>query len=113
MSSSGVGGNGIASEFGDLTGLTRQEVDKFLCELGANVKITQGGYVEYKFPDRSKVIIRPDGEVARIPAPKYDSDGKNINKGLRLGKDGSLLPTLDQFGNPIVNTHNTGEIVSN
>lgn len=38
---------------------------------------------------------------------------KNINKGLRLGKDGSLLPTLDEFGNPIVNTHNTGEIVSN
>ncbi|WP_199315470.1 hypothetical protein [Aerosakkonema funiforme] len=112
MSSSGVVGNGIASEFGDLTGLTRQEVNNFLHGFGAKVKISEGGYVEYKFPDNSKIIIRPDGEVVRIPAPRYDSDGKNINKGLRLGKDGSLLPTRDRFGNPIVNTHNTGERVS-
>ncbi|MCL1475989.1 hypothetical protein [Argonema antarcticum] len=113
MPSPGVGGNGIASEFGDLTGLTPQEVNNFLCGLGANVKITQGGYVEYKFPDNSKLIIRPDGEVVRIPAPRYDLDGRNMNKGLRLGKDGSLLPTRDRFGNPILNTHNTGERVSN
>lgn len=109
----GVGGNGTTSDFGDLTGLNRQEVDNFLRGLGADVKPTQGGYVEYKFPDKSKVTIRPDGEVVRIPAPRYGSDGRIINKGLRLGKDGSLLPTRDQFGNPIVNTHNTGERVSN
>ena len=35
MPSQGVGGNGIASEFGDLTGMTRQEVDDFLRGLGA------------------------------------------------------------------------------
>nr|WP_275994543.1 hypothetical protein [Argonema antarcticum] len=93
--------------------MTPQEVNNFLCGLGANVKITQGGYVEYKFPDNSKLIIRPDGEVVRIPAPRYDLDGRNMNKGLRLGKDGSLLPTRDRFGNPILNTHNTGERVSN
>jgi hypothetical protein len=113
MPSQGVGGNGTASEFGDLTGLTRQEVNNFLCELDANVKITLGGYIEYKFPDKSKVIIRPDGEIVRLPAPKYDSDGRNINKGLRLGKDGRLLPSRDEFGNPILSTHNTGERVSN
>jgi hypothetical protein len=36
----GVGGNGTASEFGDLTGLTRQEVDNFLRGLGADVTVT-------------------------------------------------------------------------
>jgi hypothetical protein len=105
----GVGGNGFASEFGDLTGMSHQEVEQFLCGLNATKNISQGGYTEYKFPDRSKVIIRPDGEVVRLPMPRYNIDGKNINKGLRLGKDGSLLPTRDSQGNLIMNTHNTGE----
>lgn len=112
MPSSGVGGNGTASEFGDLTGLTRREVDDFLRGLGASVKITQGGYVEYKFPDSSKVAIRPHGEVIRIPAPKYSFDGTRINKGVRLDKDGRLLQTLDEVGNLIPDTHTTGERLS-
>ncbi|HEY9700797.1 MAG TPA: hypothetical protein V6C58_00020 [Allocoleopsis sp.] len=49
--------------------------------------------------------------MSRIPSPKYNSDGRNINKGLRLGKDGRLLKTLDQFNNFIPNTHNTGEYI--
>ena len=47
-------------------------------------------YLEYEFADRSRVHIRTDGEVVRTPAPKYASDGRRINKGLRLDKDGSL-----------------------
>ena len=47
--SQGVGGNGIASEFGDLTGMTRQEVDDFLRGLGAEIRTTKGGYLEYEF----------------------------------------------------------------
>jgi len=39
--SQGVGGNGIASEFGDLTGMTRQEVDDFLRGLGAEIRPTK------------------------------------------------------------------------
>ncbi|NJS11476.1 MAG: hypothetical protein HC789_14435 [Microcoleus sp. CSU_2_2] len=39
--SQGVGGNGIASEFGDLTGMTRQEVDEFLRGLVAKAKFLQ------------------------------------------------------------------------
>jgi hypothetical protein len=66
----GVGGNGTASEFGTLTGMLRQEVDDFLRSLGAEVRVTEGGYVEYKFIDRSKVVIRPDGEIVRLPAPQ-------------------------------------------
>jgi hypothetical protein len=89
----GVGGHGVASEFGDLTGLTRQAVSEFLCSLGASVKTTQGGYVEYKFTDRSKVIIRPDGEIVRIPAPRYVSVYFNFQ---RIAKDitwsGSAAP---------------------
>lgn len=50
MPSSGVGGNGTASEFGDLTGLTRIEVDEFLLGLGASVKITQGDMWSTNFP---------------------------------------------------------------
>jgi hypothetical protein len=111
--SSGVGGNGSTSEFGDLTGLTRKEVDTFLRERGAIVKPpTPSGYIEYKFPDRSTVTIRPDGEVVRTPAPKYGSDGARINRGLRLDKDGNLLKTLDKSGNQISGTHNTREKVS-
>jgi hypothetical protein len=110
--SQGVGGNGIASEFGDLTGMTRQEADDFLRGLGAKVKTTQGCYIEYSFADKSQVHIRPDGEVVRIPAPEYGRDGRRINKGLRLDKDGSLLQTRDRFGNPIPRTHNTEEKVS-
>lgn len=51
--SQGVGGNGIASEFGDLTGMTRQEVDDFLRGLGAEIRTTEGGYLEYEFVGRS------------------------------------------------------------
>ncbi|MGB3266622.1 MAG: hypothetical protein WBA89_21990 [Microcoleus sp.] len=111
--SQGVGGNGIASEFGDLSGMTRQEVDDFLRGLGAEIRTTQRGYREYEFADRSRVHIRTDGEVVRTPAPKYGSDGRRINKGLRLDKDGSLVKTLDEFGNHISGTHNTGEKVRN
>ena len=49
MPSQGVGGNGIASEFGDLTGMTRQEVDDFLRGLGAEIRTTRDGYVAYNF----------------------------------------------------------------
>ncbi|MEG4347069.1 hypothetical protein QUB70_27880 [Microcoleus sp. A003_D6] len=107
--SQGVGGNGVASEFGDLTGMTRQEVDDFLRGLGAKVKITTDGYIQYKFIDKSTVMIRPNGEAIRTPAPKYGSDGRNINKGLRLDRYGRLLRTRDEFGNLIPDTHNTGE----
>ena len=109
MPSQGVGGNGIASEFGDLSGMTRQEVDDFLRGLGAKVKSSLGNYVEYKFSDKSKVIIRTNSEVVRLPAPRYGSDGRRINWGLRLDRDGNLLRTKDEFGNLIPGTHNTGE----
>jgi hypothetical protein len=96
--SAGAGGNGTASEFGDLSGMSRAQADKFLRSRGAAVKTTAGGYTEYKFPDKSTVWIRPDGEVVRTPAPQYGPDGSRINKGARL----------DQNGNPTT-SHNTGE----
>ncbi|MEG4799046.1 hypothetical protein QUB63_02390 [Microcoleus sp. ARI1-B5] len=111
MPSQGVGGNGTASEFGDLTGMTREQVDDFLRGLGAEIRTTKGGYLEYEFADRSRVNIRTDGEVIRTPAPRYGSDGRKINKGLRLDKDGSSVKTRDEFGNQILGTHNTGEKV--
>jgi hypothetical protein len=108
----GVGGNGTASEFGDLTGFTRPQIHTFLTGLGATVKTNQGGYVEYKFVDKSKLFIRPSGEIVRLPSPKYEQEGRNMNKGLRSGKNGALLPTRDESGNLVSNTHSTGERVS-
>ena len=114
----GVGGNGDASDFGSLEGLTPQEADNFLKGRGAQHK-PGSSYDRYKFPDGSSVSIRhSDGRVTREPAPRYPSTGthkqgvkgeKNINKGLRLNKDGSLLKTKDAAGNQIPHTHDTGE----
>ena len=73
------------------------------------VKTTRDGYIQYKFLDKSTVMIRPNGEAIRTPAPKYGFDGRNINKGLRLDRYGRLLRTRDEFGNLIPDTHNTGE----
>ncbi|VXD15228.1 conserved hypothetical protein [Planktothrix serta PCC 8927] len=109
MPGQGVGGNGTASEFGDLTGMSRREADEFLRSLGATIKITKGGYIEYKFADASVVMIRPNGEVIRTPAPKYNAEGQRINKGLRLDQNGCLLQTRDNLGNLLENTHQTGE----
>lgn len=91
--------------------MTRQEADGFLRGLGAKAKNSAGNYIEYKFPDKSKVIVRTNGDVVRLPAPRYGVDGRRINRGLRLDKDGSLLQTLDEFGNQIPGTHITGEKV--
>lgn len=54
-------------------------------------------------------MIRPNGEVIRTPAPKYNAEGQRINKGLRLDSNGRLLQTRDSLGNIILNTHQTGE----
>ena len=47
--------------------------------------------------------------MIRTPAPKYGSDGRNINKGFRLDSYGHLLRTRNELGNLIPGTHNTGE----
>jgi len=96
----GVGGNGTASEFGSLNGMSRADADAFLRSLGAEVKTTVGGYRHYKFPDKSEVAIRPNGEVIRIPKRIYGPDGRRINRGDRLDENG--VPTM---------SHNTGERV--
>lgn len=96
----GTGGNGTASDFGSLHGMSRADADAYLRSLGAEVKTTQGGYTHYRFPDKSEVAIRPDGEIIRIPKPQYGADGARINKGARLDEKGA--PTQ---------SHNTGERV--
>ncbi len=96
----GVGGNGVASEFGSLHGMSRTDADAFLRSLGAEVRTTAGGYRHYKLPDKSELVIRPDGEVIRLPNPTYDPTGRRLNKGARLNETGA--PTSN---------HNTGERV--
>ena len=102
-----MGGYGITSDFGDLTGLSLETVDQFLRSFNPTILRSQSGeYLTYKFPDLSSLTIRlRDGRVSRLPAPCYGSDGQNLHKGLRLGKDGSLLRTRDAQGNPIPRTH--------
>ncbi|NEQ99296.1 MAG: hypothetical protein F6K30_21740, partial [Cyanothece sp. SIO2G6] len=97
----GVGGNGTTSEFGDLSGMIRSEVDDFLRSRGSSdPTTTAGGYTRYRFPDSSEVHIRPNGEVVRLPARRYGPDGRRINRGARLDQNGRLTES-----------HNTGEMV--
>lgn len=110
----GVGGNGTASELGDLTGLSRTDAEAFLMGLGATKTMSASGeYITYSFPDKSRVYIRTaDGRVSRTPAPRYALDGRNLNKGLRLNQQGALLQTRDANGNPVSGTHNVDEFVN-
>jgi hypothetical protein len=80
--------------------MSRREADVFLRSLGAEVRMTAGGYTRYKFSDRSEVWIRPNGEVVRLPQRVYDPHGQRINKGMRLDENGTLTAT-----------HTTGERV--
>ncbi len=98
----GQGNHGIASTFGSLRGMSRIEADGFLRALHADVRTTAGGYVRYQFSDTSKVWIRPNGDVVRLPQREYDPQGQRTNKGMRLDKDGALTAT-----------HTTGERVEN
>ncbi|MEC4806567.1 MAG: hypothetical protein SAJ12_17360 [Jaaginema sp. PMC 1079.18] len=109
----GAGGHGTTSEFGDLTGMTLAEVGLFLKSLGATVTLSQSKqYLTYKFNDKSSLTIRcSDGRVSRLRAPQYNIEGRNMNKGLRINKDGTLLQTRDSLGNFISNTHDTGEFI--
>ena len=75
---------GTVSEFGSMDGWTLLEAEAFLLA-HANLRrfhSTLEGYREYVFQDASKLYIRPNGEVIRIPKPTYASDGRKI-KGYR------------------------------
>ncbi|MBM4259062.1 MAG: hypothetical protein FJ147_24575 [Deltaproteobacteria bacterium] len=98
----GQGKHGLASTFGSLHGLSRLEADEFLRSLGAEVRVTAGGYTRYKFPDSSEVWIRPTGEVVRLPQREYNRQGQRTHKGARLDENGALT-----------STHTTGEKVEN
>ncbi len=98
----GQGKHGLASTFGSLHGMSRLETDEFLRTLGAEVRITAGGYTRYKFPDGSEMWIRPNGEVVRLPRREYDRQGQRTNRGARLDENGA-----------VTSTHTTGEKVEN
>lgn len=88
----GSGKYGITSELGKLDGMSRAELDKFATSQGAQKNVTQGGYTRYKFPDRSELWVRPDGEIIRLPAPIYEGEGQfaaRTNKGMRLDAEGN------------------------
>jgi hypothetical protein len=66
--------------------MSRMEADEFLRTLGAEVRMTAGGYTRYKFPDSSEVWICPNGEVVRIPQRAYDRQGQRTNRGGNGGR---------------------------
>jgi len=73
-----------------------------LKEAGFNDKgETAGGYREFEHEDKSKIYIRPDGEVVRT-GPKVQIPDEN-KRGYR--------PRVDQHGK-ITQDHSTGEIVN-
>jgi len=90
-----TGQHGTASDFGSLDGMTQAEADTLLKGYGPRrVTTTKGGYTHYKYPDGSEVVIGPDLEVDRIPAPTYDASGRR-QRGWRLGSDGNLYRPHD------------------
>lgn len=44
----------------------------------------EGKYQYFKCDDKSEIILRPNGEVVRIPTPQYGPDGKKLNDGFRI-----------------------------
>ncbi len=92
----GAGQGGRAGTFGSLNGLSRQEADEFLRSLGpTRVNTTSGGYTHYRFADASEVVIRPNGEIIRVPSPQSAP-----GPGWRIDPNGSFT-----------RNHNTGERV--
>ncbi len=78
------GGFGTASTFGSLDGWTLTEADEYLSthsELKPR-SISAGGYQRYEFKDSSELIIRPSGQIIRLPYLLYSADGSRI-KGMR------------------------------
>ena len=73
------GDYGTVSEFGSLDGWLFEEADTFLTKHAElrRFHITLDGY-----RDASKVYIRPNGEIIRVPKPMYTTDGRKI-KGYR------------------------------
>jgi len=108
----GVGGNGIASEFGSVDGATGTDLENFLLGRGATKK-PGSVYDTYSFPDKSKVTVRhSDGRITRSPAPKYDSTGRNTTKGRRLDENGNLVQTKDSSGAQIPGAHDSNEYLA-
>lgn len=86
--------NGAASKVPDLRGASAEEVRQILGEYGFEGKpVSQGGYQTFRHPDGSKITVNWNtGRVVREAAPIYGPDGARINKGQRLGPDGSEIP---------------------
>ena len=80
---------GLASQIENLSGKTFEEANQLLRQHASHVYTSEGGYVRYRFPDRSEVQIRPGGEVIRLAAPEYGPNGARINKGQRLDPQGN------------------------
>ena len=72
----------------------------FCARREAEVHTTAGEYTRYWFPDTSEVLIRPNGEVVRLPQREYGPQGQRTNRGVRLDENGA--PTF---------TDSTGERV--
>mgnify|MGYP001094528596 CR=1 FL=1 len=93
MSAFEPGAGGTAAEIDSLNGWTIEAADIYLKAMSALVKltVTAGRYRHYRFADTSEVVIRPNGEVIRLPQRQYDEDGNRI-RGLRIdSKTGAIL----------------------
>ncbi|MDR0569985.1 MAG: hypothetical protein LBG71_02005 [Clostridiales Family XIII bacterium] len=79
----------------------RQELNENLIGRGFYVTgRTQGGYVEYRHPDGTKVWIRSNGEVITLRKAWLPDMSRKVEE--RYMWDGSLVPNRG---------HNTGEFV--
>ncbi|WP_444893074.1 FG-GAP-like repeat-containing protein [Microbulbifer sp. TRSA001] len=102
--SRGVGGNGAASELGNLGSRSASEVAEILRDAGFEGKsVAKSGYQRFRHSDGSEVWVNwKTGRVVRNAAPRYGADGARINRGQRLGPDGAEIPRhLDHSEHPL------------
>ncbi len=92
----GSGGFGVASSFGSLDGWTLAEADEYLSkhpELQRQINAQQAIIIVINFRDGSELIIRPNGQIIRLPYRRYTDGGKRL-RGFRLNVvTGEIFPS--------------------
>jgi hypothetical protein len=104
-----------------LHGKTVGEVDQMIKSRSDVVKVySDKRYTTYEFEDGSRIDIRNDqgettvqhGRVTRTPAPRYNANGDQINKGWRYKVGEGEIRTRNSDGSQIPNAHDSNEFVN-
>ncbi len=88
-------GEGASAKVPNLNGKSRDEITQILTQYGfkSNNKPSPAGWETFKHEDKSKIDINwGDGRIIRTGKPIYGSDGRIINRGQRIDRNGYKIP---------------------